>query len=114
MFVILLSRNNPRPSTHLGKPNESIINGPNRLLNRFFESPSNSHNLADALHAAAERFANPRELLQIPTRNFYDAVVQTRFETCCRDLCNRVLDFVKWDPKTEFRGDERERIAGCL
>lgn len=32
--------------------------------------------------------------------NFYDNVIQERFETCTRRFGNRVLDFVQWDVLT--------------
>ena len=82
-------------STYFRKPSELIIDGPNCLLNCFFERSSNAHNLSHTLHAATEQTTDTVEFFEIPTRDLDDDIVQAGFEAGTGDFCDRVLDFVK-------------------
>jgi len=100
--------------THLAEPHKLIVNSPDGLLDSLFKSTSNTHNLPDTLHRAAQQFADARELFQIPARNLDDAVVERGFEACRRLFCDGVFDFVERDAQTKFGGDEGEGVAGCF
>ena len=52
---------------YLGKSGELVIDRTNRLLDRFLKRPSDTHDLTDTLHAAAQEPADATELLEIPT-----------------------------------------------
>jgi hypothetical protein len=43
-----------RSTTHLAEPHKLIIDSPNSLLDSLFKRASNTHNLADTLHRAAQ------------------------------------------------------------
>ena len=43
-----------RSTTHLAEPHKLIINSPNSFLDSLFKRASNTHNLPDALHRAAQ------------------------------------------------------------
>ena len=96
---------------YLRKSRELVVNCPNCLLYRLFKRPSNAHHFTNAFHAAAQQPAHAIKLLQIPTRDLDDAVIQTGFETCRCHFRDGILDFIKWDAQTEFCCDERKRIA---
>jgi len=98
-------------STHLGKAIEPIVNRADSLLECLLESPSNGHDLADRLHAAAEQGTDASKFFEIPTRNLHNAVVKRGLEAGRCDLRDRVLDFVQRDSKAELRGNESERVS---
>lgn len=99
---------------YLGKSGELVIDSANRLLNRFLKRPTDAHDLTDALHAAAEEATDTVELLEIPTRNLHNNIVQTWFEACSRDLGDGVPDFVQGDVETQLGGDKGKRVSGCF
>ena len=100
--------------THLGEPAKRIINGPNSLLERLFKSPPNRHNLTDTLHTTAQQPAHPIELLQVPSRNLDNDIVERGFEARRSDFGNRVLDLVQGDSEAELGSDESEGVTGGL
>ena len=100
-----------RSTTHLAEPHKLIINSPNSLLDSLFKRASNTHNLPDALHRAAQQLADATELFQIPARNLDDAIVERWFEACCRLFRDVVFDLVEWNAQAKFGGDEGEGIA---
>lgn len=103
-----------RGNTNLSKPEELVINSANSLLDSLLECPANTHHFANALHATAQQTTDSAELLQVPTRNLYNHVVQAGFEASTGDLCDGVLDLVEWNTKTEFGRNESEGIACCF
>lgn len=60
---------------YLGEPGELIIDRTNRLLDCFLKRPTDTHDLTDTLHAAAQEAADTTELLEVPTGNFYNDIV---------------------------------------
>ena len=97
---------------YLRKPGELIINRPYSFLNTLLKRPSNAHHLTHTLHATAQQLAHAVELLQVPSRDFANHVVQRRLEARARDFGYRVLDLVERDTEAEFGGDEGEWVAG--
>ena len=98
--------------THLAEAHKLIINSPNSLLDSLFKCASNTHNLPDALHRAAQQLADARELFQIPARNLDDTVVERGLEACRRLFCDGVFYFVERDAQAKFGSDEGEGITG--
>ena len=96
---------------YLRKPKELVVDRPDRFLDRLLERTADAHNLAHALHAAAQQAADPAELLEVPARNLHHDVVQTWLEARGGHLRHRVLDLIEWNAETELSGDERERVA---
>jgi len=52
-----------------------IIDRTNRLLDCFLKRPTDTHDLTDTLHAAAQEAADATELLEIPTGDLDNNVV---------------------------------------
>ena len=100
--------------SYLCKPGKLIVNRTNRLLDRFFKRPSDAHDLTDTLHATAQESTDATELLEVPTGNLDDNVVQTRLEAGRRDSGDGVSDFVQGDIETEFSGDKGEWISSSF
>jgi len=100
--------------THLRESSELIVDSSNSLLDRLLEGPSNAHDLSNTLHARVQRGRDPRELLEIPSRDFDDDVVERGLEASGGDLGDRVSDLVERDVETELGGDEGERVSGGL
>ena len=65
------------------------------LLNGFFKSTSDSHDLAHGLHARTQFLIYAMKLAQIPTGNLADHIVQCRLEECAGGLGYGVLQFEK-------------------
>lgn len=100
--------------TYFGEASKLIINSSNSLLDRLLKCPSNTHDFTDTLHAATEQSADSIELLEIPSRNFDNHVIQTRLETCARNFRDGIFDFVKRDTETQFCSDECEWVSSRL
>ena len=83
-----------RSTTHLAEPHKLIIDSPNSLLDSLFKRASNTHNLPDTLHRAAQQLADATELFQIPARNLDDAIVERWLEACSRLFRDVVFDLV--------------------
>jgi len=50
--------------------------------------------------------ADAGELLQVPSREFDDDVIETRFEACGCQLRHVVLNLVKWDSQAQLCSNE--------
>ena len=96
---------------YLSKSGELIVNRANRLLDRFLECSTDTHDLTNTLHAATEQATDTAELLEIPTGNLHDDVVQAWFETGCCNSGDGVPDFVQGNVETELGGDESEWVS---
>lgn len=99
---------------HRSEAIELVVYCTHSLLNRFLERTADRHDFANALHAAAQHFANTVEFLQVPARDLDDAVVQARLEACTCRPGDRVADSVERDAEAKLCRNERERIAGRL
>lgn len=51
------------------------------------------------------------ELLEVPTRNLDDDIVQARLETGARHLSHGILDFIERDAETQLCSDESQRVS---
>ena len=100
--------------SHLRETGELVIDRANRLLNGLLERPADAHDLTNGFHATAQETADTVELLQVPSRNLDDAVVQARLEACASDLRDRVLDLVERNAETKLGRDERKRVTRSL
>ena len=60
---------------YLGKSGELIIDRTNRLLDRFLKRPTDTHDLTNTLHAAAQEATDATELLEVPTGNLDNNIV---------------------------------------
>ena len=97
--------------------NESVhalTNHPQTLLYCLLEGASYCHNFADRLHRRADFLADTHEFIEVPTRDFHNAIVQRRLKTSRSYLCDSVFQFVETIAETEFGGNECQWIAGCL
>ena len=99
---------------YLCKTGELVVDGTNRLLDGLLERTTDAHHLTDGFHATAQETADTVELLQVPSRNLDDAVVQARLEACASDLRDRVLDLVERNAETKLGRDERKRVTRSL
>ncbi len=88
--------------------------GPQRLLQRFRERPADRHHLADRLHLRAEHRHRTGQLLERPTRDLGDDVVDRRLERRGRLAGDVVAHLVEPVADRELRGDLRDREAGRL
>ena len=84
------------------------------LLDSLLERASDSHDLADTLHAGADLARYAVKLGEVPTRNLADNIVKRRLEEsrCC--LGNRVLKVEQTIAETKFRSHESKRITCSL
>ena len=84
------------------------------LLDSLLERTSDSHNLADTLHAGADLARHTMEFGKVPTRNLADNIVKRRLEEsrCC--LGDRVLQIEQTIAETKFRSHESKRITCSL
>jgi hypothetical protein len=96
------------------KPSELIINSPDRLLDSFLKRPPNTHYLSYTLHTAAQQATDAIKLLQIPSWNFNNNIIQAGLEASARDFGDGILDLVQWDAETEFGSDECQWVSGRL
>ena len=85
---------------------------PETLLQRLLEVAADGHHLSDALHARTEFARHAVELAQVPTRNLADHIVQRRLEKRRRSARNGIFQLEQAVAQTEFRSDERKRVAG--
>jgi len=88
-----------------------VIDSPNSFLDGLLKRPADAHDFTNTFHAAAEKPANAVKLLEIPTRDLHDAVIQAGLEACAGDLRDGILDFVQRDAKTEFGSYESQWVA---
>jgi hypothetical protein len=100
--------------TNPAEPRERRVDGADGLLESLLEGLTDSHDFSDRLHRRRETARDTGELLQVPTRDLDDEVVEGRLEACRGVLGNRVLDLVEGDVETELRGGVGERVTGGL
>ena len=84
------------------------------LLQRLFEAAADGHYLADAFHRASQRLIDLAELIEIPTRELDDHVVQRGLEAGAgrlRDVIGQVRQGVT---ERQLGGDPGKRIARRL
>ena len=92
----------------------SELERPHALHERFLERPANRHRLADRLHLRRQRPIGLRELLEVPSRDLDDDVVDGRLEAGGREARDVVRNFVEVITERELRGDLRDRKARGL
>lgn len=109
--VISYTPKRREPVAYLSEPSELIVNRSNCLLDRLLKRSPDTHDFTNTLHATAQEPANAVELLQIPSRNLDDAVVQARLKTSAGHLCDRVLDLIQWDTETELSRDKSKGVS---
>ena len=95
----------------LSETSKRRIDSPNSFLHRLLECLSNRHDFSNTLHTTAQKSRHPLELLEIPSRNLDDDVIQTRLEAGGSVLGDRVLDLVERNVESELGGDESERVS---
>lgn len=88
-----------------------IINRPYCLLNSLFESPTDTHDLTDTLHAAAEESADTAELLEVPAWHLDDDIVQARLKASAGHFRYGIFDFVQRHTKTKLSSDEGKGVT---
>lgn len=71
------------------------VDGTNGLLDGLLEGAANGHDLTNTLHGRAEKSGDTSELLQIPSRDLDNAVVERGLEAGAGRLGHRVLDLVE-------------------
>lgn len=81
-------------NAYLTKSGELVVNGTNGLLNCLLKGSTDGHDFTNGLHTAGKSGANSAELLQIPSRNLDNAVIQRRFEASACDFGDAILDIV--------------------
>ena len=98
------------------QPGAPLLQGPDRLLQRFGEGAADRHDLADRLHAGAETVRCARQLLESPSGDLGHHVVDRRLEARGRrpgyvvgDLVERVAD---GEPGGDLRDREARRLRG--
>ena len=85
-----------------------------RLLQGLGERPSDTHDLADGLHAGAELVGGSRKLLEGPTWDLGDYVVDDRLERCRGGPGDVVGDLVEPVAHGKAGGDLGDREPGGL
>src|SRR3989344_5836171 len=83
-----------------------------RLLKHFLEGEPDGHDLADTFHLRSYLELRVLELVNVPARHFEDEIVERRVEARGRRSCDGILEFRQRVAESEFRRDERKRVAG--
>src|SRR5580704_1709539 len=84
----------------------------NSLLQGFFEGAADGHDLANGLHLRSESAVCAGKLFELPLGNFYDHIVDGRFEAGRRFFGDVVGDFVKRHAHGQARSDFGYRKTG--
>jgi hypothetical protein len=90
------------------------VDGTNGLLDSLLEGAANSHDLTNTLHGRAKKSRDTSELLQIPSRNLDNTVVERGLEAGACRLGHRVLDLVKRNVQTKLSSDKGQGITSGL
>src|SRR5262245_56453475 len=93
-----------------GQSQNADFQHPKRFLKCFLEPSSDSHDLAHGLHTRPQFLRYTAELLQIPTRNLHDHVVQCRFKARCCRTSDGVPEIGQAPAKGKLSSHSRERI----
>ena len=70
------------------------------LLYRLFKSTANGHYLSHTLHATAQLSGDSMEFTKVPTRDFADAVVESRLKKGRSSTRNTILEIEQSIPKS--------------
>ena len=85
-----------------------------RLLDHLGEGAADGHDLADALHLAADAHGGAAELAEVPARDLADQVVERRLEEGGGAPRDGVGDLGQRVAERDLGGDVGERVAGGL
>ena len=85
-----------------------------RLLHRRLEGAVDGHDLAGGLHLRSERPVGAGELIEGPTRDLHDDVVERGLECGGGPLRDRIRDLVQPFADGDLRRDARDRITRGL
>ncbi len=84
------------------------------LLDGLFKVSTNSHYLAHRFHWWAEFLVNTAEFREVPTRNFTNHIIESRFEEGAGGLCYRVFQFKQAITHTQLSSNKSQRIASSF
>ena len=84
------------------------------LLKGLLEASSNSHYLTNRLHLQSQLAVASREFIKIPSRDFYNDIIQCRLKECRCWFCDLILQLIQMIPNGQLRGDLSNRITCCL
>src|SRR6266853_2516471 len=79
---------------------------------RLFESAADSHYFADRLHLRPKRFVRTGKFFELPLRNFYDDIVERRFETGWSLARDVVWNLIERIADGQFCGNFRNGKSG--
>ncbi len=84
------------------------------LLEGFLEIASNAHYLSHRLHLQAQETIRPFELVEVPTGNFHNHIVQGRFKIGRGGFGNLIRQLVEIVANGQFGGNFGDGIARGL
>ena len=96
------------------QPLPTHLQGPHRLQEGFLERAADSHHLADRFHLRRQRPVGLRELLECPTRNLHDHVVDCRLEGRRRQARDVVGNLLQAIAQRQLRRNLGNGKSGCL
>jgi len=92
----------------------ALTDHPQPFLERLLEGAADGHDLAHALHGAAQLLVHPLELAEIPARDLAHHVVECRFEAGGGGAGDGVAELGQGVTQRQLRRHERQRVAGGL
>ena len=84
------------------------------LLDNLLEISPDCHNFTDAFHAAAYGMRYTLEFIKVPSGDFADNIIESRFKACGCGFCHRILQFMKSVSETKLCSYECKRVACCF
>lgn len=92
----------------------SHLDGSESFLKGFFPGSTNGHDLTDRFHLGAELRLHTSELVQIPSRDLGNDVIERRLEAGRGGLGDGVTDLRERNTQAELGSDESDRVSGGL
>lgn len=105
---------NRHESLSLVETKVARVDGTDGLLDSLLEGATNGHDLTNTLHGRAEKSGHTSELLQIPSGNLDNAVVERGFEASAGRLGHGVLDLVQGNVETKLGSDKGQGVTSSL